>query len=241
MAGIKKFIFDVDGTLTPSRRRVNKHFQKWFWGFIQTNKTWLVTGSDYPKTLEQLGKDICEEVVTVYNCSGNETRFRGKIVNASSWQLPDSARHWLEMELVRSPFLPQTGNHIEERRGCVNFSIVGRNATAEQRLRYIKYDRKNNDRLHTARTFNYVFGSESLGLTAQIGGETGLDIYPIGRDKAQILDDFSKDDEIYFFGDKMEIGGNDWSLANALKDYPNARCFQVKDWQDTWETLNNVV
>ena len=240
MAKLRKFIFDVDGTLTPSRAKIDLQFEKWFWGFIQTNKTWLVTGSDYPKTLEQLGKDICEEVVTVYNCSGNETRFKGKIVNASSWTLPNSVRHWLEMELIRSPFQQQTGNHIEERRGCVNFSIVGRNATPEQRERYVKYDKINNERLHISKTFNYVFGSESTCLTAQIGGETGLDIYPIGRDKAQIIQDFSMDDEIYFFGDKMEIGGNDWPLANTLKDYPNAKCFQVKDWQDTWEILKGL-
>jgi len=222
MAKLRKFIFDVDGTLTPSRAKIDLQFEKWFWGFIQTNKTWLVTGSDYPKTLEQLGKDICEEVVTVYNCSGNETRFKGKIVNASSWTLPDGVRHWLEMELIRSPFQPQTGNHIEERRGCVNFSIVGRNATPEQRERYVKYDKINNERLHISRTFNYVFGSESTCLTAQIGGETGLDIYPIGRDKAQIIQDFSIDDEIYFFGDKMEISGNDWPLANTPTAYPKA-------------------
>ena len=235
-----RFIFDVDGTLTPSRRRINKHFEKFFWGFVQTHKVWLVTGSDYPKTVEQLGKDICEDCVTVYNCSGNETRFKGKIVNASSWELPDNVRHWLEMELVRSPYSPQTGNHIEERRGCVNFSIVGRNATLLQRTRYVKYDKINKEREDIARTFNYVFGSESLGLTAQIGGETGLDIYPIGRDKAQILNDFNIDDEIYFFGDRMEKGGNDWPLANALDEYPNAKCFQVKDWQDTWEILQRI-
>lgn len=39
----------------------------------------------------------------------------------------------------------------------------------------------------------------------------------------------------------MEQGGNDWPLANALKDYPNAKCFKVKNWQDTWEILENVV
>ena len=233
---MKRFIFDVDGTLTPSRGRIDPQFEAWFWGFIQREKVWLVTGSDYPKTVEQLGKDICESVVTCYNCSGNDTWFKGKRVNASSWKLPDNVRQWLEDELVRSPFPLRTGNHIEERLGCINFSIVGRKANQKERSQYIKYDIENGERRQIANSFNYVFGP-SLGLHATIGGETGLDIHPIGKDKSQILTDFNLNDNIFFFGDKMELGGNDWPLANALEKYPNGHAIQVKDWQHTWDLL----
>jgi phosphomannomutase len=233
---MKKFIFDVDGTLTPSRGRIDPQFEAWFWGFIQREKVWLVTGSDYPKTVEQLGKDICESVVTCYNCSGNDTWFKGKRVNASSWKLPDNVRQWLEDELVRSPFPLRTGNHIEERLGCINFSVVGRKANQKERAQYIKYDIENGERREIANSFNYIFGP-SLGLHATIGGETGLDIHPIGKDKSQILSDFNLNDNIFFFGDKMELGGNDWPLANALEKYPNGHAIQVKDWQHTWDLL----
>jgi len=237
---MKKFIFDVDGTLTPSRGRIDQSFEHYFWGFVQLNKVWLVTGSDYPKTLEQLGKDICEGVVTCYNCSGNDVFFKGKRVNCSDFSLPDFARQWLEDELIRSPFSLRTGNHIEERRGSVNFSIVGRNANQQERNAYIHYDIVNKERKSIARTFNYVFGTESLGLHATVGGETGLDIHPIGKDKSQILDDFNIDDEIHFFGDKTLEGGNDWPLANKLKNYPNAKVYQVNDWRHTWELLKEI-
>ena len=40
------FIFDVDGTLTPSRQEMDKEFQKWFTGFQEKNFPYLVTGSD---------------------------------------------------------------------------------------------------------------------------------------------------------------------------------------------------
>jgi len=233
---MKRFIFDVDGTLTPSRGRINPQFEAWFWGFVQREKVWLVTGSDYPKTLEQLGKDICESVVTCYNCSGNDTWFKGKRVNASSWKLPGNVRQWLEDELIRSPFPLRTGNHIEERLGCINFSVVGREANRKERVQYIKYDIENGERREIANSFNYIFGP-SLGLHATIGGETGLDIHPIGKDKSQILSDFNLNDNIFFFGDKMEFGGNDWPLANALEKYPNGHAIQVKDWQHTWDLL----
>ena len=62
-----RFIFDVDGTLTPSRGIIDKEFEKFFLKFCYENYVYLVTGSDYDKTVEQLGKEICEKVERVYN------------------------------------------------------------------------------------------------------------------------------------------------------------------------------
>jgi len=44
------FLFDVDGTLTPSRKKINSQFAIWFLYFAQNNPVSLVTGSDNPKT-----------------------------------------------------------------------------------------------------------------------------------------------------------------------------------------------
>ena len=46
------YIFDVDGTLTPSRRAMNVAFTSWFEHFVTHNAVYLVTGSDREKTLE---------------------------------------------------------------------------------------------------------------------------------------------------------------------------------------------
>lgn len=67
-----------------------------------------------------------------------------------------------------------------------------------------------------------------------IGGETGIDIYPIGNDKSQILDDFNEDDNIHFFGDKMDFGGNDYPLAQKNKCGTN---HHVKNWEETYKIL----
>ena len=42
------FIFDVDGTLTPSRQPMTKEFQEFFKQWIKKNKFYLVTGRDLP-------------------------------------------------------------------------------------------------------------------------------------------------------------------------------------------------
>ena len=226
---MNRFIFDVDGTLTPSRGVIDPKFQDWFLDFTRNNKCWLVTGSDYPKTLEQLGKDICESVVTSYNCNGNDTWFKGKRVNSSNWKLPEDAHEWLSEQLTASNYNIRTGLHFEHRPGMVNFSVVGRNATSEQRKDYVAYDEYTDERVYIAHNFNLLFTE----LQATVGGETGIDIAPKGRDKSQILGDFNKDDNIYFFGDRMDEGGNDYPLAQLVK-YPR----HVRDWQNTWEWLS---
>ena len=228
---MNKFIFDVDGTLTPSRQKIDPEFKEFFKAFIASNKVFLVTGSDYAKTVEQLGADITENVVTVYNCSGNDVWYRGKRVNSKPFEAPKELYDFMHGWLQTSSFPLRTGNHIEERVGTINFSIVGRNCTLEERKMYVKHDLENRERESIAFQINLDFPN----ITATVGGETGIDIYRTGGDKSQILDDFNKNDIIYFFGDKMDPGGNDWPLAAKLN---HQRCYNVKNWRDTMERLH---
>ena len=223
-----KFIFDVDGTLTPSRAKINNNFQEWFEEFCVDNRVYLVTGSDYPKTVDQLGEQICNQVVCIFNCSGNDVWTKGKNTETNNWSLTEEIKTWLEDRLKKSKFPLRTGNHIEQRPGTVNFSIVGRNATLAERLMYKIWDHENDERNRLAVEFNHQFRD----VEARVGGETGIDIYPKGYDKSQILKHFEKTDTLYFFGDSCDPGGNDYPLASRIKN-----SYSVKNWQDTWERL----
>lgn len=226
-----KFIFDVDGTLTPSRQAIDKKFAIWFKEFCKNKDVYLVTGSDRPKTIEQIGDTIYNLAQTVYNCSGNDV-WKGTVnIRSNDWKLPEEPHNWLSLKLSKSKFPLRTGLHFEHRPGMVNFSIVGRNATLGERKLYVKYDEETNERNKIAEVFNSLFPD----IEARPGGETGIDIAPKGADKSQIINDFNSDDFIYFFGDRMDTGGNDYPLARQIK---NGRVFHVTGWQDTWEKLN---
>jgi phosphomannomutase len=229
---MNKFIFDVDGTLTPSRQKINLEFAIWFELFCMANDVYLVSGSDYAKTQEQLGDYLLRWPIFVYSCSGNEKWAKGELISTKEWILPENVRHWMEMKLKNSQFTLRTGNHIEQRSGCVNFSIVGRGATLGERKLYVEYDQKTEERKSIALEFNHLFPE----LEARLGGETGIDVYPKGWDKSQIIKDFQDTDTIYFFGDKIEPGGNDWPLAHAI-GLQRGGSFYVKNWQDTWDRL----
>lgn len=231
---MNKFIFDVDGTLTPSRGRIDKSFALWFSKFCEDNEVYLVTGSDRAKTVEQVGEFIYHKCKRVYNCSGSDVYEGDRNIRKNEWTLPEAAHEWLTTQLTKCDFNIRTGLHFEHRPGMVNFSIVGRNATLEQRKAWVDYEAWNGDRRKIATEFNQLFKE----LQATVGGETGIDIAPLGADKSQILRDFEDEDYIYFYGDAIFEGGNDWPLALALTNRnSNYDWHKVTNWQDTWEKL----
>ena len=143
----------------------------------------------------------------------------------------------LEDELVFSDFPLRNGNHIERRFGGVNFSILGRDTNPMKgRKEYISWDNIHQERLYIARRLLYNFSD----LTVALGGQTGIDIGPKGSDKSQILRDFSKDDDIHFFGDMMEKGQNDYPLAMAIVNNMMGTVYNVDNWQETMSILNKI-
>ena len=196
--------------------------------FSCKHDVYLVTGSNREKTIEQIGLDVYNRAKRVYNCAGNDIYERGNLVYRNPWTLPDDARRFLLDELDYSQFTLKTGNHIEKRSGCVNFSILGRNALFEERKIYKEWDEMMNERIDIANRFNLEFPE----LFAFVGGETGIDISSKGSDKGQIIRDFSFDDELHFFGDRMDEMGNDYPLAVEVKKR-GGYTYHVKDWEDT--------
>ena len=66
------YIFDVDGTLTPSRRPMTEDFLKFFNGLSKKNNFYLVSGSDLDKMKEQVPEFILERANGLFTCGGNK-------------------------------------------------------------------------------------------------------------------------------------------------------------------------
>ena len=232
---MNKFIFDVDGTLTPSRQKISPDFISLFHDFVRKEKVYLVTGSDRAKTLEQVTPEIYNSCQRVYNCSGSDAYEKDVNVYRDDWELPKKVERFLEDELAYSCFPIRNGVHIERRPGQVNFSILGRGKDPSVgREEYIKWDNERLEREDILDRLKNAFPDLSMTL----GGQTGIDIGPKGSDKSQILRDFTKDDELHFFGDKMQEGGNDYSLAMAIASNMMGEAYNVEDFTETWRILS---
>ena len=134
----KIYMFDVDGTLTPSRLRMTEKFAKYFDKWSERNKYYLVTGSDLDKTKEQLPIAYIDKAEAIFTCCGNQMWRNNKLIYNNKFELTSKLKNTLEVVLMSSPYPHRYGNHIEDRGSMVNFSIVGRNCTQEQRENFFK-------------------------------------------------------------------------------------------------------
>jgi len=241
------FIFDVDGTLTPSRQPMTKEFQEFFSEWAKTNKFYLVTGSDISKLQEQMCMyDI--EAERIFTCCGNEMwKPDPHIVNISAeqvyenkFELPPHLEIFLKVILDKSEYPHRYGNHIENRGSMVNFSIVGRDCTQEQREDFFKWDTEHKEREKIAN----IIKNKAKGIEAVIGGQISIDIYSEGNDKSQIMkhiQELEPDVEEYIFiGDRTEEGGNDYPLAHLMNKKDNCSTFQTEGWEHTMQILENL-
>ena len=242
------FIFDVDGTLTPSRLPMTKEFQKFFKQWIKKNKFYLVTGSDLPKLQEQMCfYDI--EAEGIFTCCGNQFwKPDPSIVNTSAeliydnkFEMTNKLKSSLEVMLMSSQYPHRYGNHIEDRGSMVNFSVVGRNCTQEQREKYYEWDKEMGERNITAMEIKGTWPN----LDAVIGGQISIDIYPKGNDKSQVLNVIEQErlvppSEYIFIGDGIENGGNDYPLAELMDNTPICDWYHTKGWKHTQEILESL-
>ncbi len=231
------YIFDVDGTLTPSRNPMDKDFKDFFKKFIKKKRVWLISGSDKDKTIEQVGEDIWTSVERAYQSSGNQLWVKGELKYQYEFKTEDYLKELLEMFLDKSEYPHRYGNHIEERPGALNFSVVGRDCTQEQREHYAKWDDKHQER----KDFAWEIKERYPWLDAVVGGEISIDIYEKFKDKGQIVKDIRGKFE--FFGDRLYPGGNDFAIQQEIVIQKRKGCktHPVKTWRDTEELLHSTI
>ena len=232
MAGRINYVFDVDGTLTPSRLAIDPIFADFFLNWIRNKNVYLLTGSDHEKTIEQVGTDIWFNVTESHQCGGNVIYRNGQLIKESKWKPNKSLLDTCQNLIDISKYKVKAGNHIETRVGLLNMSVVGRNCTQKQREAYYEWDKKEKEREFICLAINKMFPD----LEASAGGQISVDIHEYGKNKSQIR--HYLEGEIHFFGDKTMEGGNDFPIANILKE-PD-KVFQVDDWKHTFELLKKI-
>jgi len=247
------YIFDIDGTLTPSRGRMTSEFAKFFDRWTNDNNYYLVTGSDLKKVKEQIPILYLERAQGIFTCCGNEF-YKNKIWKTSHSEeihtsqvynnkfVPPKGLTEFLMNKVNDSMCPiRVGNHIEDRGAMINFSVVGRDCTQEQREEYYEWDNKNNERKKIVDELKLKWPS----IEASVGGQISIDIHEPGMDKSQILSHIKDSyinliDEYIFIGDRIEKGGNDYPLAKLLETKINGFSHNTKGPENTREILESL-
>ena len=122
----------------------------------------------------------------------------------------------------------------------VNFSVVGANATSQERREYTEYDLIIGERQEIIDKLK----SKYPALDFVIGGAVSIDIFNKGNDKSQIIKRYLNstlkfiNNKVVFVGDRITSPGNDHALANLLEKHPSGQVFEVESWQDTAALLS---
>lgn len=126
------------------------------------------------------------------------------------------------------------GDIIEDRGSQITFSALGQQAPPAEKY---KWDPDGKKKL----ALRDYAAARLSGLEVRMGGTTSIDITRIGVDKAygmrKLMDalEIGKD-EILFFGDKLEEGGNDFPVKALGID-----SIAVEGWEQTAVGINAVI
>ncbi|KAI0399179.1 eukaryotic phosphomannomutase [Xylaria palmicola] len=245
-------LFDVDGTLSPSRRTASPEMLAALATLRQKVAIGYVGGSDLSKQQEQLG--TAERPVTaMFDFSFSEnglTAFKlGQALPSTSFiDWIGEARYQplvnFILRYIADLDIPvKRGTFVEFRHGMINVSPIGRNANLAERLAFEKYDLEHGIRPTFIQKLKEAF--PDLALTYSIGGQLSFDIFPTGWDKTYCLrhlEDEAKKPAgieyktVHFFGDKTFQGGNDWEIYTD----PRVTGHSVKDPDDTLRILKEL-
>ncbi|KAI4161860.1 MAG: hypothetical protein LQ342_004551 [Letrouitia transgressa] len=220
-------LFDVDETLTPSRRAASPAMLQTLSSLRHKCAIGSVGGSDFIKQQEQLGTPAIPVTSLFDFCFAENglTAYRlGQLLASTSfisWLGEDKYKQIVNfcLRYISELDIPiKRGTFIEFRNGMINVSPIGRNASLEERIEFTAYDKQHQIREKFVEELRSRFSR--FGLTFSIGGQISFDVFPTGWDKTYCLrhikaeKDFSGVDytTIHFFGDKTHKGGNDYEI-----------------------------
>jgi phosphomannomutase len=233
------YIFDIDGTLTPPRKKMTNEMLDFMMSWGAKNSFYLCSGSDEEKIKEQIPEPLLRLCNGLFTCMGNQFIKNGIEVYRREFNAPNGLEDKLNEFLLNSKFPDRYGNHIEKRLGMWNFSTVGRNVDFSGRKDYVKFERHTPEREQYADILNETFKGQ---IVASVGGEISIDIVNPGSDKSQVLSEIEKiegeESSLIFIGDKTFPGGNDYALARLVNDRKDSFTFQTESWQITKKYLN---
>ncbi|XP_035259773.1 phosphomannomutase 1-like isoform X1 [Anguilla anguilla] len=230
-------LFDVDGTLTPAREKIDPQLDEFFQSLRRKVKIGVVGGSDYSKIAEQLGngEEVMHKFDYVFAENGTVQYKDGKLISKQAIQnqlgeelLQDLINFCLRyMGLIKLP--KKRGTFIEFRSGMLNISPIGRSCTLEERIEFSEIDKREKIREKFVAALQEEFAGKGLRFTK--GGLISFDVFPEGWDKTLCLDILEGEglEAIYFFGNETTPGGNDYEIFND----PRTRGFTVQSPEDT--------
>jgi phosphomannomutase len=221
-------LFDVDGTLTPSRLAISEETKQVLQQLKESKKVAcvaIVGGSNMEKQKEQLGEDVLAMFDYVFSENGLVAFHQMECFHQQSLLKKIGEENYKRLVNQTLKVLADTdipvkrGTFIELRTGMVNVCPIGRSCNLSERIDFYNFDLKHKVRDTIAAKLSQSLAELNLRFVS--GGQISLDVFPKGWDKRYCLQhmDTTKFSKIFFFGDRTDPGGNDHEIYRHLKGY----------------------
>jgi phosphomannomutase len=238
----KLILFDVDGPLTWPRENAKEDILEILrkLGGRDDVVIGFVGGSKIDMYIEQFGDglfdlfDYCFAENGLVAYKGRELIYQGNLAKELREEdlnefVSYSLKYISELKIPK-----KRGTFVQFRSGLINISPIGRDCSLEERREFNEYDNEHGVRKKMIADLECKF--ERLNLNYSIGGMISFDVMPKGWDKTFCLKHIKVDDfdGIYFFGNRTEVGGNDYEIYS----HPMIKGFKVENPNDTIKIIS---
>lgn len=238
-------VADLDGTIAESKLQIDVEMRSLILDLLKTRKMAVIGGGSFSLFQKQLVIPLGDDpllsnlylfptnATTMYSYNG------GGWVKAYAENLEESEKSRIysafDMALKDVGFVkPEKlyGNQIEDRGTQITFSALGQNAPIEVKETW--------DPDMAKRTaIKQRLERDLPEFTVVIGGMTSIDVMRKGIDKAYGIQKITEKlgcsiDEMFYIGDKLEEGGNDYPVRST-----GILCIPVRGIEDTKRILRS--
>lgn len=225
----KTIAFDLDGTLAESKQPLDKEMAVLLKKLLKHKKVIIISGGSFGQFEKQFlpylditetEKDLYSNLILLPTSGSLCYQFD---VQKKDWQITNKEEMPKEIkEKIFSTIKDfiennsygikpyKEGDQVLEDRGTqITLSALGQNAPIEEKIKWDKDQEKR-------QAIKKILESKLPEVSFSIGGATSIDILPKGFDKAEGLKKFlekekMKKEDLFFVGDAIFPGGNDYS------------------------------
>jgi len=241
MSKMKTLVFDVDGTICESCQVISDEMV----AVLEKLPHDLVFISG--THIKELTRMISSKLKRKHYILSNSGTHQVEVIDDNGTEIfKESLEFKDKMEIIKAftrlidiyKLKPKTNynDQLQDRGSQITLSILGRNASKENKA---KYDPDNKKR---SSFINFLIGFLQLNkYSIKIGGTTSIDITYKDRNKKYGLQKFLefkklKMEDLLFFGDQLKEGGNDYPVKEM-----GVECVEVQDEKETLKRLKRML
>ena len=254
---MKKLIaFDLDGTLAPSKSTLDARMATILNALLEKFEVCIISGAKYEliqhQVLTQLTSDP-ELLAKLHLMPTSGTRYYNFDTATQDWNLVYANDFTAEQKqkiiaalaegFKESGFKSETvyGEIIEDRESQITLSTLGQDIVAQLGNEGVRIKEEWDPDNAKKMAIRALVAPKIPEFEVRSAGVTSIDVTMPGVDKAYGMKRLMEEtgiaqDDILFFGDRMQEGGNDYPVQAMGID-----SIEIHNWQNTAQVLNGIL